>query len=153
MTLRMMGVALVIILVVPYGYDVYLWMSLEEKRQKVTQEQEEVDQSLVAFQQRKALSTQWNQNKEKLNCLSNQSNNQLMQWTIHSLKNYPGALKELRHQNDALDIQLSMPTQDFFDWLLSDSFQQSCLSPTTIHMKNSLGILTIQMQLSQVSHA
>jgi hypothetical protein len=152
MTTRMMCAAMIMILIVPYGYGVFHWMSLEAKKERITQDQEKVNQSLVALQERTALSSLWNKNKEKLPCLSHQSDNQLMQWTIHSLKNYPDALKELRHQNDALDIQLSMPTQYFFDWLLSDSFQHSCLSPTTIHMNNSLGFLTIQIHLSQVSH-
>ena len=152
MNRRVLMIAIVMILSVPYGTDLFLWMSLEKKKIQISEHQQKVSQAIAVLQERMDLSNLWQTNKKNFKCMSSLSIDQRMQLIMNSLKTYPGVLNELRQQDNGIDVSMTMPIQEFFDWMLSDRFQESCLFPKALQIKNASGLLSIKLYLSKVDH-
>ena len=118
------------------------------------QDQSAFNQMMISVKNRIAMTIDWNRDKQKMVCMDSKQNiHQSMQTIIASLNDYPHALRELRQQNNSLDVTLTMSTQEFFYWLMSDAFQKSCLIPQTIQMQSSLESAKIKLHVLQKSYA
>jgi hypothetical protein len=142
----------IIILLVPYVAAWILGLLGEEKKNQIRQNQLKLNQAIMAFHDRIDFERDRMEDSQILCDQADQNSDENIRILIDSFKEYPGALKEIRHQSNGLDMMLSMPTQDFFHWILGDVFRKTCLTPNTIEMKNSLGLLTIKLHFFQVSY-
>ena len=71
---------------------------------------------------------------------------------LSGLKKKSIEVKSVSHKKNNINIAAQMSSQDLLYWLLSLSFQKSCLMPLTIQAQRSSNIPMMHLHLTQDSY-
>jgi hypothetical protein len=137
----------------PYGLLFYAWFNVSQLKNQWVQQQAILQADVEKFQNKEKINGLWRAGQSKIHCDPGKTTiNKSMVNILSGLKKKSIEVKSVSHKKNNINIAAQMSSQDLLYWLLSLSFQKSCLMPLTIQAQRSSNIPMMHLHLTQDSY-